>query len=132
MFYFALVLTVVCTQTEPCDQGDSRELAHWQQALLSDFPDGKSALGQVCFTTSQAVQNPKAQARFILGVKTIVNFMYDLCKVVFDELIDETNGSPDFVMGYWGRAMCNFQGVWNAENPVDSALYLARGCTLPA
>jgi hypothetical protein len=98
---------------------------------------------------AQAVQNPKAQARFILGVKTVVNFMYvgfglffsikptcfcryDLCKVVFDELIDETNGSPDFVMGYWGRAMCNFQGVWNAENPVDSALYLARGCTLPA
>eukprot|EP00966_Prymnesium_polylepis_P085687 1983758-Prymnesium_polylepis.1 len=89
-----------------CDQGDPSSLKPYQQALLRDYPDGTSALGRVCFDTEEGASDREAQALWVLGVKSLANFMYDFCKVIFDELIASY---PAFILGYWGRSMCNAQ-----------------------
>ena len=44
----------------------------------------------------------KSQALFVLGMKALSNFNYDLCNIVFKELVDSDG---DFKMGYFGLAM---------------------------
>jgi hypothetical protein len=107
-----------------CDQGEVSQLASYQQELMRDYSDGTSALGRVCWDTKEGAADPLAQSLFILGVKSLSNFMYDYCQVVFDELVRRR---PDFVLGYWGRAMCNAQLIWSTERPVESGQLLAKG-----
>lgn len=109
---------------EGCDQGDVSALLLYEQKLMKDFSDGKSVMGKMCFDTSQGAQDSVAQALFILGMKSFSNFAFDYCKHVFGKLIDE---KKDFVLGYWGRSLCNSQLVWNFEDPVNSAEYLKAG-----
>ena len=123
-----LVRIAPSTESNPdCDVGDIESLLPYQRQLIADFSDGSSALGRTCWNTKQGRVDGAAQALFILGVKALSNFMYDYCKAVFDELIEK---KPEFVMGYWGRAMCEGQLIWNVENPVKSYAYLKKGMKL--
>lgn len=125
MLCFAMALLA---SAHGCDQGDASVLKPYQQQLLRDYPDGQSALGHVCWDTVQGAVDRKAQALFILGVKALSNFQYDFCRVIFDDLLAS---SPDFVLAYWGRAMCNAQLIWSAEMPLDSSALLSHGQRLP-
>mmetsp|Transcript_57161 Transcript_57161/g.99976 ORF Transcript_57161/g.99976 Transcript_57161/m.99976 type:complete len:851 (-) Transcript_57161:116-2668(-) len=109
---------------EGCDQGNVSALLPYEQKLMEDYSDGKSALGRMCFDTSQGAKDLVAQALFILGMKSFSNFQFDYCKHVFDKL---TRDKSDFILGYWGRSLCNSQLVWNFEDPVDSAKLLRAG-----
>ena len=66
----------------------------------------------------------KSQALFVLGMKALSNFNYDLCKIVFKELVDSDG---DFKMGYFGLAMCGSQLLWGVENVEESSTILERG-----
>ena len=57
-------------------------------------------------------------------MKALSNFNYDLCKIVFKELVDSDG---DFKMGYFGLAMCGSQLLWGVENVEESSTILERG-----
>ena len=78
-----------------------------------------SAMGIVNFTTSSEID--VASSHFILGLKALHNFFYDVCKVEFEAAISI---EPAFGMAYWGRALCSAQLVWNSENLDDSQYWL--------
>lgn len=109
---------------ETCDQGNVGALLEYEQKLMQDFSDGKSLFGRMCFDTTQGAEDPEAQARWILGMKSYANFAFDLCKHTFKKL---TQAKPNFMLGYFGLALCNAQLVWNSEAPVESAEILRQG-----
>jgi hypothetical protein len=85
--------------------------------------------GHLCFDTTQGSSNGNAQALWILGMKALSNFQYDLCKAVFNELMTI---HPDFILGYWGAAMTLNQLLWNTEDPVQSLALLQSGRIMQA
>jgi hypothetical protein len=93
---------------------DAPEVDPWERKLLRDCPT--SALGNVqSFSFSSA--NSSAAAHFVLGLKALHNFMYDLCKYEFDlaRAIE-----PTLFLAAWGRALCNSRQIWNAEDTSES------------
>ena len=63
-----------------CDQGTLSSLSPWQRALIGDS-DTSSVFGHLCWDTSQGASHGHAQSLWILGVKALSNFQYDLSKV---------------------------------------------------
>ena len=92
-------------------------LQEWEQELLRDCP--VSAMGAVSFPTTAT--SDLAASHFILGLKALHNFFYDVCKVEMEAALAV---EPAFGMAYWGRALCSAQLVWNAEDLADSAYWL--------
>ena len=74
--------------------------------------------------TTRGKTERKSQALFVLGMKALSNFNYDLCKIVFKELVDSDG---EFKMGYFGLAMCGSQLLWGVENVEESSTILERG-----
>ena len=58
-------------------------LAGWEKELLRDCPT--SAMGAVTFDTSST--DALAESHFVLGLKALHNFFYDVCKVEFQAAI---------------------------------------------
>ena len=73
--------------------------------------------GHLCFDTTQGSSNGHAQALWILGMKALSNFEYDLCQAVF-------------ILGYWGAAMTLNQLLWSTEDPAQSLGLLKSGRTM--
>jgi len=57
-------------------------------------------------------------------MKALSNFNYDLCHIVFGELV---NSDAHFKMGYFGKAMCGAQLIWGVENVAESLNVLNTG-----
>ena len=105
---------------------DAPEVDPWERKLLRDCPT--SALGNVqSFSFSSA--NSSAAAHFVLGLKALHNFMYDLCKYEFDlaRAIE-----PTLFLAAWGRALCNSRQIWNAEDTSESLDVLEAARRHPA
>ncbi|GAB5364185.1 hypothetical protein AAMO2058_000947400 [Amorphochlora amoebiformis] len=116
-----LVVAPVSLAADGCGGLDISVMEPWEQRLMHQS-EGTSELGRVCFVTADTDQ--VGRAYFILGLKTLHNFWYDLCKFAFDKAI---RLRPDFQMAYWGRAMCESQLIWNSESPKNSNHYLSQG-----
>jgi len=100
-------------------------LEPWEVTLLTDCPT--SALGDIRpFDVTSS--NPTAAARFVLGLKALHNFFYDMCKYAFDAALAE---DPSLHMAAWGRALCNAQLIWNAEDVNASVAVLRRQAARP-
>ena len=109
---FFVLFFIVNASSTTCDNGDVTKLAAWQQELM--IPDRN--MGAVCFPTTRGTTERKSQALFVLGMKALSNFNYDLCKIIFEELVES---DKDFKMGYFGKAMCGSQLLWGVENGGD-------------
>ena len=95
-------------------------LEPWEVTLLTDCPT--SALGDIR-PFNVTASNPTAEARFVLGLKALHNFFYDMCKYAFDAALA---ADPSLHMAAWGRALCNAQLIWNAEDVNASIAVLRR------
>ena len=76
-----------------------------------------------------ATGNPKAHAAFIRGVLWLHSFGYEDAIDAFRaaQAID-----PQFVMAYWGEAMCFNQPLWFGEEPDKARAALAKLGPTPA
>lgn len=119
LLLFVLFFIVNASSTT-CDNGDVTKLAAWQQELM--IPDRN--MGAVCFPTTRGTTERKSQALFVLGMKALSNFNYDLCKIIFEELVES---DKDFKMGYFGKAMCGSQLLWGVENVEEASNVLESG-----
>src|SRR2546423_658088 len=71
-------------------------------------------LGTINFPTSA---KPAAQAPFLVGVKALYNFEFDIAGDAFREA---QKADPAFALGYWGEAMSYNHPLW-AEQDLASA-----------
>ena len=106
-----------------CDQGNVTSLKSWQQVLIADSAT-TSVYGRLCFDTTQGRSNRNAQSLWILGMKSLANFQYDLSRAVFLEL---TTSHPSFVFGYWGAALSLNQLLWNTGESLLTARQVGWG-----
>eukprot|EP00736_Rhodelphis_marinus_P011111 Rmarinus@m.26670 len=83
-------------------QKGSAELEDWEKELI---------LGDVEFELSTG--SPEVQERFILGLKLLQCFWYDLAISEFQLCQKE---DPTFAMAYWGESLCYKNWLWNSEN----------------
>ena len=83
--------------------------------LGSSVKAQQSSLGQVDFPTSGS---EKAQAHFLRGVAALHSFWYE---EALDEFRESTKAEPDFMMGYWGEAMCYNHPLWGDEQQTAAA-----------
>ena len=60
-----------------------------------------------------SVNNKLTRPHFILGMKYLHNFMYELARVEFQY---STSLDPNFALGYWGELMTYKQPLWAYEN----------------
>ena len=91
----------------------------WERELLRDCP--VSALGDIRpFPLSY--KSPTAAARFVLGLKALHNFWYDMCAHAFGGALAL---EPTLFMAAWGSALCDAQLIWNHEDVAASAAALA-------
>ncbi len=72
------------------------------------------ALGTINFPTSA---KPAAQAPFLVGVKALYNFEFDIAG---DTFRDAQKADPAFALAYWGEAMSYNHPLW-AEQDLASA-----------
>jgi tetratricopeptide (TPR) repeat protein len=80
-------------------------------ANLSLVAQVREPLGQISFPNSGA---PSAQAEFIRGVAWLHSFGYE---DAIDRFRAAQKIDPNFVMAYWGEAMCFNQPLWFGEEP---------------
>ena len=85
-------------------------LLGWERSLLRDCPT--SALGDVGNFPVSA-DNATAAARFVLGLKALHNFWYDLGKYALGRAIED---EPELYVAYAFRALCDAQLIWNLED----------------
>ena len=97
-------------------------LTSWERELLRDC-NPASRLGDVRPFDLPVSISATARAHFMLGLKALHTFFYDLCKFEFDAAIES---DPSFRMAYWGRSLCDAQLLWNAENVTFSHACLRR------
>ncbi len=71
-------------------------------------------LGTINFPTSA---RPAAQGPFLVGVKALYNFEFDIAADAFREA---QKADPAFALGYWGEAMSYNHPLW-AEQDLASA-----------
>src|SRR5215475_12699898 len=67
-------------------------------------------LGTISFPTSAA---PAAQAPFLVGVKALFNFEFDIAG---DAFLDAQKADPNFALGYWGEAMSYNHPLWAQQD----------------
>lgn len=65
----------------------------------------------------------KAKAHFVLGLKFLHAFMYELAREQF-QLAQKHD--PFFVMAYWGEAMTHKQSLWNKDDVKGASLVLSK------
>src|SRR5216684_167588 len=67
-------------------------------------------LGTIVFPTSA---KPAAQAGFLIGVKALYNFEFDIAAEAFQET---QKADPAFALGYWGEAMSFNHPLWAQQD----------------
>src|SRR5262245_39701455 len=67
-------------------------------------------LGTISFPTSAA---PAAQAPFLVGVKALFNFEFDIAA---DAFLEAQKADPNFALGYWGEAMSYNHPLWAQQD----------------
>eukprot|EP00211_Chloroparvula_japonica_P003781 CAMPEP_0119123466 /NCGR_PEP_ID=MMETSP1310-20130426/3410_1 /TAXON_ID=464262 /ORGANISM="Genus nov. species nov., Strain RCC2339" /LENGTH=707 /DNA_ID=CAMNT_0007113297 /DNA_START=40 /DNA_END=2163 /DNA_ORIENTATION=+ len=100
-----------------CHMYNTENMYGWEKELMRDCP--RSALGILHFNTS--AKSSDSEAHFILGLKALHNFWYDMCKIEFESAIEK---EPLLGIAYWGRALCEAQLLWNSENVKESSAWL--------
>jgi tetratricopeptide (TPR) repeat protein len=73
-------------------------------------PPAPVELGTINFTTSA---KPAAQGPFLVGVKALYNFEFDIAAEVFREA---QKADPGFALGYWGEAMSYNHPLWAQQD----------------
>ena len=100
--------------------GHSQHPARFQPGASTDPATPGAPLGSITFP---ATGNPKAHEVFIRGVLWLHSFAYE-------EAIDAFRAAqaidPQFVMAYWGEAMCFNQPLWFGEEPDKARAALAK------
>jgi tetratricopeptide (TPR) repeat protein len=71
---------------------------------------GATQLGTIKFPTSAA---PAAQAPFLVGVKALFNFEFD---IAFDAFQQAEKTDPGFALAYWGEAMSYNHPLWAQQD----------------
>src|SRR5213080_2606020 len=67
-------------------------------------------LGTIVFPTSAS---PAAQAPFLVGVKALFNFEFDIAAEAFQQA---QKADPAFALGYWGEAMSYNHPLWAQQD----------------
>src|SRR5258706_8146153 len=67
-------------------------------------------LGTIVFPTSAA---PAAQAPFLVGVKALYNFEFDIAAEAFQQ---SQKADPGFALAYWGEAMSFNHPLWAQQD----------------
>src|SRR5215813_1915358 len=80
----------------------------------------QSPLGRVDFPTSGS---PAAQASFLRGLAALHSFWYE---EALDAFRESTKVDPDFMMGYWGEAMCYNHPLWSEQDLTAARQTIAR------
>ena len=80
----------------------------------------RDPLGKISFPNSGA---PSAQADFVRGVAWLHSFGYE---DAIDAFRAAQQKDPNFVLAYWGEAMCFNQPLWFFEEPDKGRLALAK------
>lgn len=78
-------------------------------------------LGRLSFPTS--TRNPAAQTAFVRGMLLMHLFEYPAAKEAF---LEAQKLDPDFVMAYWGEAMCATHPAWNQQDMEAGRSALAK------
>ena len=115
---------------------DTPGLQKWEAELLQncrglDVDGGPvSALGDVrpILFLPSSTGKPLARAHATLGMKALHNFFFDMCKYEFDRALGV---DPSLRAAYWGRALCDAQLLWNAENVSSSVSFLIAAPPAP-
>src|SRR5678809_1358007 len=79
-------------------------------AVTVNAQQSQSQLGRVDFPTSGS---PAAQAPFPPGLAALHSFCYE---EALDAFRESTKVDPDFMMGYWGEAMCYNHPLWSEQD----------------
>jgi tetratricopeptide (TPR) repeat protein len=98
----------------------------WQTAGTGSAALIDTPLGTINFPTSGA---PDAQGDFIRGVAWLHSFGYE---DAIDRFRAAQKIDPDFVMAYWGEAMCFSQPLWFGEEPDKGRAALLKLGPTPA
>jgi len=77
---------------------------------LSAQTPGATNLGTINFPTSAA---PAAQAPFLVGVKALFNFEFDIAYEAFQQA---EKADPNFALAYWGEAMSFNHPLWAQQD----------------
>jgi tetratricopeptide (TPR) repeat protein len=78
--------------------------------ITTNAQQSQSQLGRVDFPTSGS---PAAQAHFLRGLAALHSFFYE---EALDAFREATKVDPDFMMGYWGEAMCYNHPLWSEQD----------------
>jgi tetratricopeptide (TPR) repeat protein len=77
---------------------------------LSAQTPGATNLGTINFPTSAA---PAAQGPFLVGVKALFNFEFDIAYEAFQQA---EKADPNFALAYWGEAMSFNHPLWAQQD----------------
>jgi hypothetical protein len=110
-----LLLFLVTTVFANCHSGGEKISNKYTHALTLEQHE-QIDLGRIYAWPS--VNNKLTRPHFILGMKYLHNFMYDLARVEFQH---STSLDPKFALGYWGELMTYKHPLWGYENR-DAAL----------
>jgi tetratricopeptide (TPR) repeat protein len=77
---------------------------------LSAQTPGATNLGTINFPTSAA---PAAQGPFLVGVKALFNFEFDIANEAFQQA---EKADPNFALAYWGEAMSFNHPLWAQQD----------------
>ena len=80
----------------------------------------ESQLGRVDFPTSGST---RAQAHFLRGLAALHSFWYEEALEAFR---DSTLADPEFMMGYWGEAMCYNHPLWSEQDLTAARQVVAK------
>jgi tetratricopeptide (TPR) repeat protein len=94
-------------------------------AVTINAQQSQSQLGRVEFPTSGS---PAAQAHFLRGLAALHSFFYE---EALDAFRESTKVDPDFMMGYWGEAMCYNHPLWSEQDLTAARHALARIKDIP-
>src|SRR5437867_2527593 len=81
---------------------------------------GAVELGTINFPTSA---KPAAQGPFLVGVKALYNFEFDIAAEVFQQA---QKADPDFALAYWGEAMSYNHPLWAQQDLAAARKVLER------
>src|SRR5580765_1596098 len=79
-----------------------------------------SQLGTIDFPTSAS---PAAQAPFLVGVKALFNFKFDIAAEAFQQ---SQKADPGFALAYWGEAMSYNHPLWAQQDLAAARRVLER------
>lgn len=80
-------------------------------------------LGQAFISFPTSTKSKDAQEHFINGIAGLHSFWNGYAE---DEFLKSIEYDSTFVMGYWGAALCQFNPIWQFNQPQVARAYIAK------